>query len=242
MPLPDGERACGTVTSSSSCRPWRCWWAPPRSRRVHARGAPVAMVESVTDGDTLRVAGGARSGSCRSTRRSSAATATRGRRPASSRASVPPGAAHRLRGGLAPQPRRPARPAAPLRLARRDERQPRARPPRRAHGLLLRRHPWEVRPILAAARARRAPGHLGVLPRRLEPDRARFSAASSPARPAPLVGSGSSRSSCSTRLPDRVHPAAPPDLDCGEIRTALRRPAPDPHGFDGRRDGRGCES
>ena len=41
----------------------------------------------------------------------------------------------------------------------------------------------------------------------------------------------------------RVHPAAPPDLDCGDVE--FRRftvVPPDPHGFDGDSDGVGCES
>jgi len=40
-----------------------------------------------------------------------------------------------------------------------------------------------------------------------------------------------------------VHPAGPPDLDCGQISqrrfTVL---APDPHGFDADHDGVGCEA
>ena len=45
-----------------------------------------------------------------------------------------------------------------------------------------------------------------------------------------------------TVLPDRVHPAATARLDCKDVRwTNFVVRAPDPHGFDGNHDGRGCE-
>lgn len=50
-------------------------------------------------------------------------------------------------------------------------------------------------------------------------------------------------SNCSPAYPGVCIPPAPPDLDCGDI-TARRFTvlAPDPHGFDGDKDGIGCES
>jgi len=49
--------------------------------------------------------------------------------------------------------------------------------------------------------------------------------------------------SCDPSYPDVCIPAAPPDVDCGDIShqnfTVL---PPDPHGFDGNEDGIGCES
>jgi micrococcal nuclease len=52
---------------------------------------------------------------------------------------------------------------------------------------------------------------------------------------------------CAPSYPDVCIPPPPPDLDCGQItyrrfRVRWDVPAPDPHGFDGDRDGIGCES
>lgn len=48
---------------------------------------------------------------------------------------------------------------------------------------------------------------------------------------------------CDPSYPSVCIPPYPPDLDCGEIShrnfVVLR---PDPHGFDGDRDGLGCET
>lgn len=63
-----------------------------------------------------------------------------------------------------------------------------------------------------------------------------------PAEPAPLVGSPGGEG-CDPAYPTVCIPPAPPDLDCGDIgdrRFTVR--APDPHNFDGDRDGVGCES
>lgn len=54
------------------------------------------------------------------------------------------------------------------------------------------------------------------------------------------------RSGCARSYVGVCIPSPPPDLDCGEIghrRFTVRWdvPAPDPHGFDGDRDGVGCE-
>jgi hypothetical protein len=49
---------------------------------------------------------------------------------------------------------------------------------------------------------------------------------------------------CSSAYPDFCVPPPPPDLDCADVaphRNFTARP-PDPHGFDGDGDGRGCES
>lgn len=68
-------------------------------------------------------------------------------------------------------------------------------------------------------------------------------------QPQPLVGQGgpsvpSGASSCDVSYPDVCIPPAPPDLDCGEIpHRRFRVLPPDPHGFDGNDDdGVGCES
>jgi micrococcal nuclease len=48
---------------------------------------------------------------------------------------------------------------------------------------------------------------------------------------------------CDPAYPDVCIPPAPPDLDCGQIAARrFRVLAPDPHGFDGDSDGIGCES
>ena len=51
------------------------------------------------------------------------------------------------------------------------------------------------------------------------------------------------QSSCDPSYPDVCIPPPPPDLDCGEIshRNFIVLP-PDPHRFDGDKDGIGCES
>jgi len=48
---------------------------------------------------------------------------------------------------------------------------------------------------------------------------------------------------CDPSYPDVCIPPYPPDLDCGEIQFAnFKVLAPDPHRFDGDKDGIGCES
>jgi micrococcal nuclease len=54
-------------------------------------------------------------------------------------------------------------------------------------------------------------------------------------------------SNCAASYPDVCIPPPPPDLDCGQIsyrnfRVIYNVPSPDPHRFDGDRDGIGCES
>jgi len=52
-----------------------------------------------------------------------------------------------------------------------------------------------------------------------------------------------SENNCDPSYPDICIPPYPPDLDCGEIRYVhFRVIQPDPHGFDGDKDGIGCES
>ncbi len=52
-----------------------------------------------------------------------------------------------------------------------------------------------------------------------------------------------STQSCDPSYPDVCIPPYPPDLDCGEIRYSnFEVIGSDPHGFDGDRDGIGCES
>jgi micrococcal nuclease len=58
--------------------------------------------------------------------------------------------------------------------------------------------------------------------------------------PAPPPASGGN---CDASYPGVCIPAAPPDLDCGDIEhRRFEVIAPDPHGFDGNSDGVGCES
>ena len=48
---------------------------------------------------------------------------------------------------------------------------------------------------------------------------------------------------CDSSYPDVCIPQEPPDVDCGEIsHKNFKVLAPDPHGFDGDKDGIGCES
>ena len=48
---------------------------------------------------------------------------------------------------------------------------------------------------------------------------------------------------CDPSYPDVCIAAYPPDLDCGEIGYSnFKVNQPDPHGFDGDKDGIGCES
>jgi len=52
-----------------------------------------------------------------------------------------------------------------------------------------------------------------------------------------------SENTCDPSYPDVCIPPWPPDLDCGEIRyTNFKVLQDDPHGFDGDKDGIGCES
>jgi len=48
---------------------------------------------------------------------------------------------------------------------------------------------------------------------------------------------------CDSSYPDVCIPAYPPDLNCGDVRYVNFKVLPDdPHGFDGDKDGIGCES
>jgi micrococcal nuclease len=65
-------------------------------------------------------------------------------------------------------------------------------------------------------------------------------------QPRPIV-TPPSRGNCEASYPDVCIPPPPPDLDCGQIafkrfRVVYTTPSPDPHRFDGDRDGIGCES
>ncbi len=52
-----------------------------------------------------------------------------------------------------------------------------------------------------------------------------------------------SKNTCDPSYPDVCIPPWPPDLDCGEIRyTNFKVLQDDPHGFDGNKNGIGCES
>jgi len=51
-----------------------------------------------------------------------------------------------------------------------------------------------------------------------------------------------SQNQCDSSYPSVCIPPYPPDLDCGEIGYSnFRVVSPDPHGFDGDKDGIGCE-
>lgn len=59
---------------------------------------------------------------------------------------------------------------------------------------------------------------------------------------APASSSAARTGSCDPSYPDVCIPPPPPDLDCGDIEhRRFRVLQPDPHGFDGDRDGIGCE-
>lgn len=59
---------------------------------------------------------------------------------------------------------------------------------------------------------------------------------------APRCGSPPPAGGCDPSYPDVCIPPPPPDLDCGEIpQRGFRVVGADPHGFDGDRDGVGCE-
>src|SRR5262245_32696462 len=56
-----------------------------------------------------------------------------------------------------------------------------------------------------------------------------------------------SRTNCAASYPDECIPPPPPDLDCADIpyrnfRVLWNVPDPDPHHFDGNRDGVGCQT
>lgn len=52
----------------------------------------------------------------------------------------------------------------------------------------------------------------------------------------------SAQSSCDSAYPDFCIPPPPPDLDCGDVGyQSFRVLSPDPHHFDGDKDGIGCE-
>ena len=53
----------------------------------------------------------------------------------------------------------------------------------------------------------------------------------------------STQSNCDPSYPDFCIPSSPPDLDCGDIpQKRFTVLPPDPHRFDGDKDGIGCES
>ena len=67
--------------------------------------------------------------------------------------------------------------------------------------------------------------------------------APAPAAPAPAPAAPASGENCDPSYPDVCIAPAPPDLDCPEIPYKdFRVLQPDPHGFDGNKDGVGCES
>ena len=57
------------------------------------------------------------------------------------------------------------------------------------------------------------------------------------------LSKGLTTKQCDDSYPDVCIPSPPPDLDCGEIKyRRFKVLPPDPHRFDGDKDGIGCES
>jgi micrococcal nuclease len=58
-----------------------------------------------------------------------------------------------------------------------------------------------------------------------------------------LAPTAAAQNNCSLAYPDVCIPPPPPDLDCKDISVRnFRVLSPDPHGFDGDKDGIGCEA
>ena len=58
----------------------------------------------------------------------------------------------------------------------------------------------------------------------------------------PTSSSPTKENNCDPSYPDMCIPSSPPDLDCGDIQYSnFKVLPPDPHGFDGDKDGIGCE-
>jgi micrococcal nuclease len=75
----------------------------------------------------------------------------------------------------------------------------------------------------------------------------RSCAATQPPPPPPTAAPQPPSTSCAPSYPDVCIPPPPPDLDCGQIsyrefRVRWDVPAPDPHRFDGDKNGVGCEA
>ena len=70
------------------------------------------------------------------------------------------------------------------------------------------------------------------------------SKSTSPSEPsAPVQPTPTKENSCDPSYPDFCIPPPPPDLNCSDIpQKKFRVLQPDPHGFDGDKDGIGCES
>ena len=87
-------------------------------------------------------------------------------------------------------------------------------------------------------------GQIGVAPNAIElHPLLGFQCLSAPLPPPPPPPGGR----CAASYPDECIPPPPPDLDCADIRYRNFRvlwnvPDPDPHRFDGDRDGVGCET
>ena len=67
--------------------------------------------------------------------------------------------------------------------------------------------------------------------------------ASATVEPSPAPSATPQPQNCDPAYPDVCIPPPPPDLNCGDIPyRRFRVLPPDPHGFDGNKDGIGCES
>lgn len=61
-------------------------------------------------------------------------------------------------------------------------------------------------------------------------------------QPAPVVAGKQDRANYESNYPNVCIPLYPPDLDCGDIEPRrFTVNGDDPHGFDGDKDGVGCE-
>jgi micrococcal nuclease len=102
----------------------------------------------------------------------------------------------------------------------------------------------------AAAAARANAGMYPVCATVVQPPTTTATTATTPVPIAPPISTTTNAtppSNCAASYPDVCIPPPPPDLDCGQIshrgfRVVYNVPSPDPHRFDGDRDGIGCES
>ena len=81
-----------------------------------------------------------------------------------------------------------------------------------------------------------------IAPSRSSTAPAAIASTPAPAKPVAVATSVATRTGCDPSYPGVCIPPYPPDLDCGQIvfRRFVVLP-PDPHRFDGNRDGVGCE-
>jgi micrococcal nuclease len=102
-------------------------------------------------------------------------------------------------------------------------------------------HAWAY--ACAAKTQEYVPPKTKTEPPKSEPPKSEPPKSEPPTEPAKSDSAESNTPSCDPSYPDFCIPPPPPDLDCGDISqkrfTVLQ---PDPHRFDGDKDGIGCES